>query len=96
MKVINQILTAIRANGRQHLQERLSTAWELAEKPAPAEWRELIVADAARLVSKLDPRQFLPFHLPRASRWTLLVLALAAGLGFIPEYRNKAFLQNQR
>ena len=90
------IETARFVDGRQQLQERLSTAWELTTRPAPGEWRELLVADAARLVSKLDPRQFLPFHLPRASRWALLVLALAAGLGFVPEYRSKNFLQKQR
>ncbi|MBI3852203.1 MAG: hypothetical protein HY298_18255 [Verrucomicrobia bacterium] len=90
------IETARFVDGRQHLQERLSTAWELNTKPASGEWRELLVADAARLAGKIDPRKFLPFHLPRASRWALLVLALAAGLGFVPEYRSKSFLQAQR
>jgi len=80
----------------QNLKERLSTAWELTAKPASAEWRELLIADAARLAGKLDPRKFLPFHLPSASRWALLVLALAAGLGFLPEYRSKDYLQKQR
>src|SRR4029077_1729080 len=31
----------------------------------------------------------------KAARWALLVLALAAGLGFVPEYRSKAFVQKK-
>ena len=31
----------------------------------------------------------------RATRWALLALAMAAGLGFVPEYRSKAFVQKQ-
>ncbi len=80
----------------QHLKERLSTAWEVSAQPVTGEWRELLVGDAARLAAELDPRKFLPFHLPTASRWALLVLAMGAGLGFLPEYRSKDYLQKQR
>src|SRR5206468_182839 len=33
-------------DGRQHLQERLSTALEVASKPVEGTWRDLLVADA--------------------------------------------------
>ncbi len=88
--------TARWIDSRQRLQERLSTALEVSRTPMAAEWKELVLTDAARHAKALDPRQLLPFRLPRISRWALLVLALGAGLGFVPEYRSKAFLQKQQ
>ncbi len=81
---------------RQHLQERLGTALEVAAARGETGWRALLVADAARHLAKLDPRRLLPFRLPAASRRALPVLALCAGLGFVPEYRSPAWLQKQR
>ena len=52
--------------------------------------------DAAEQVGHVDLRQLLPWQLPQASRWALVVLALTAGLGFVPEYRSEAHLQKQR
>ncbi|MBI5385826.1 MAG: hypothetical protein HZA90_14205 [Verrucomicrobia bacterium] len=75
----------------QVLKERLSTALEVA--PTESEWSQLLVHDAARHAEGLDPRRLLPFHLPRAARWAALVLAVAAGLGFVPEHRSKAYRQ---
>lgn len=80
----------------QQLQERLSTALEIASTDAPGHWRDLVLSDAALKARECDPRRLLPFHLPLASRWIVVVLAVAAGLGFVPEYRTKAFLQRQR
>ncbi len=80
---------------RLHLQERLSTALELGQDAATHEWRQLVWADAAKHARQIDPRQLLPFTLPRASRWALLVLAVSAGLGFVPEHRSQAHRQGQ-
>src|SRR5262245_7271996 len=77
-------------DGRQHLQERLSTALEVAKEPDGSSWRELVVTDAAEHAKTLDPRRLMPFGLPKATRWAVLVLALCVGLGFVPEYRSKA------
>ncbi len=83
-------------DGKQHLQERLSTALEMAKAGAGTEtWRELLVTDAASHLKDLDPRRLVQFRLPKASRWALLLLALGAGLGFVPEYRSKNYLQKQ-
>jgi uncharacterized protein with von Willebrand factor type A (vWA) domain len=82
-------------DGHQHLQERLSTALEVAGGPEIGRWRELVLTDAVEHVRGLDLRRLVPFRLPRATRWALLVLALGAGLGFVPEYRSKAFLQKK-
>src|SRR5215472_3358189 len=82
-------------DGRRHLQERLSTALEVSDEPNAGTWRDLVLNDAAAHARNLDARQLLPFHLSRATRWALVVLALGAGLGFVPEYRSKPFLQKQ-
>jgi polyhydroxyalkanoate synthesis regulator phasin len=54
------------------------------------------MSDAARFAAKLDPRKVFPYRLPRVSRWAVAVLALGAGLGFIPEYRTKAYIEKQQ
>jgi len=83
-------------DGREHLKERLSTALEVAAQPKAGSWRDLVIADAAAHVRQLDPRRIAPFSLPKKiTRWALVVLALGVGLGFVPEYRSKRFLQKQ-
>jgi predicted nucleic acid-binding Zn-ribbon protein len=82
-------------DGRQHLQERLSTALEVAAESDSGTWRDLVVTDAAEYAKALDPRRLVPFRLPRATRWAVVFLALGAGLGFVPEYRSKSFLQKK-
>jgi hypothetical protein len=88
--------TARCLDDRQHLQERLSTALELAPTGPVEGWRALLVSDAARFAAKLDPRKIFPYRLPRVSRWALAALALGAGLGFVPEYRTKAYVEKQQ
>ena len=89
--------TARWVDGRQRLQERLSTALELANTPGPGSetWRELLVTDAAEHLKSLDPRRLVQFRFPRSSRWAFLLLALGLGLVFVPAYRTKAFVQKQ-
>jgi bisphosphoglycerate-dependent phosphoglycerate mutase len=83
-------------DGRQHLQERLSTALEVASKPEDSTWRGLVMADAAKHVQDIDARRLMPIGLPKATRWALVVLALCVGLGFVPEYRSKAYVQTKK
>src|SRR5712692_9291045 len=56
--------TARWVDARKQLQERLSTALELAAAPGVGEWKDLLVRDAARHAKDLDARQLLPFRLP--------------------------------
>jgi hypothetical protein len=91
-----RLATARWIDHRQALKERLSTALELGRDAASGPWHALLVQDAARQLGRFDLRTLLPYRLPRASRWALLVLALGATLGFVPEYRSKAFLQKER
>ena len=81
---------------RQNLQERLSTALEVASAGSDAGWRALLVSDAARFAGKLDPRKIFPYRLPRVGTWSVVALALAAGFGFMPEYRSKDYLAKQQ
>ncbi len=87
--------TARWIDARQHLQERLGTALEVAASPASAEWKTLLLADASRHAQELDARRLLPFHLPTVARWSVLVLAIGAGLGFAPERRSAQFFQKE-
>src|SRR5262249_12046278 len=82
-------------DGRQRLQERLSTALEVSAEPEAGTWRDLVVSDAAQKAKSLDPRRLVAFSLPKATRWAVVVLALTFGLGFVPEYRSKSFLQQK-
>jgi len=80
---------------KQNLKERMSTALEVAGSDGTGSWGELVIHDAVSHTNEIDPRQLVPIRLTKATRWALLVLALAAGLGFVPEYRSKAFAQKQ-
>src|SRR6267154_5240973 len=82
-------------DGRQHLQERLSTALEVGNEGGSGRWAELVVTDAAEHAKALDPRKLVRFSLPKATRWALVVLVLITGLGFVPEYRSKNFKQRK-
>src|SRR6266481_5398602 len=82
-------------DGRQHLQERLSTALEVAAESNGGRWSELIVTDAAAHAKAIDPKRLVRFSLPKVTRWALVSLALVVGLGFVPEYRSKNFLQRK-
>ncbi len=90
------LTTARWLDQQQQLQERLSTALEISDDERAGRWRDLVLTDAAGHLAKLDVRRLLPLRLPKTSRWTLLVLTLAVGLGFVPEYRSKDFLRRQR
>jgi len=80
---------------KQNLKERLSTALEVARSPVDGEWKTLLIADATQHAQGLDPKRLLPLHLPGLARWALIVLLVTAGLGFVPEYRSKQFVQKQ-
>src|SRR5437867_2385047 len=90
------IETARWVDERQHFQERLSTALEVATSSNAGSWRDLVLSDAAGRVREFDPRRLLPLHLPLISRWALLLLVLAATLGFVQEYRRKTNLQRKK
>jgi len=88
--------TARWVDQKKHFQERLSTALEVANQEKAGRWRELLLSDAAGHARDFDFRKSLPFHLPMIARWSVLILVLAASLGFVPEYRSKEYLQKKR
>ncbi|HKQ38333.1 MAG TPA: hypothetical protein VJ063_09660 [Verrucomicrobiae bacterium] len=90
------IQTARWVDNRQNLKERLSTALELSKTNGESEWKELVVRDAADHANAIDARKLLPFSWPSLAKWAVLLLVLGVGLGFIPEYRTKAFQQKQK
>jgi hypothetical protein len=81
---------------RKELKERLSTALEMSGTRAPEEWKHLVLSDAAQHARSLNAKEILPIGLPKVARWALLMLALCAGLGFVPEYRSKAHVKKQQ
>lgn len=81
---------------RQPLHQRLSAALELADRPESDDWRQLVVADAAASVRKVNVPRLLPFHLPTLARWTPALLAAVIGLGFVPEYRSAEYLKKRQ
>ena len=80
---------------QEGLKERLSTAVELSGSAPGGAWRDLILNDAAHHADQLRQRRLVRFGLPGIARWTVLILAVAVGLGFVPEYRSKKFEQSQ-
>ena len=79
------------------LKERLSTAVELTETEAKgSEWSALVIRDAAQAADEIEPRRLLPLRLPALCSWTLLLLIACFALGFVPEHRSKAYLDQQR
>lgn len=80
---------------KQNLRERMSTALEVAEAQPPGTWRDLVLHDAASHAQEIEPKQLVLFSLTKAARWAAVVLVFAAGLGFVPEYRSKAYVQKK-
>lgn len=80
---------------KQNLRERMSTALEVAETQPPGTWRDLVMHDAASHAQEIEPKRLVPFSLTKAARWAAVVLVFAAGLGFVPEYRSKAYTQKK-
>jgi len=80
---------------QENLKERLSTAIELSNTDRGGAWRDLIVNDAAGQVDQLRQRRLVRFGLPGIARWTVLILAVGFGLGFVPEFRSKRFQAEQ-
>ena len=77
----------------KNLKERLSTAVELAEgKPINPAWEVLVLRDAASAVQKIEPKSLLPLRLPSLCYRILLLLIVCFVLGFVPEHRNKNYL----
>src|SRR5256885_6021569 len=88
--------TARWVDERQHLQERISTALEVVATSVAETWQHLVLSDAAGRVRDFDAGKSLPYHLPRLARWSLLLLVVGFTLGFVPEYRSKAYLQKKK
>jgi len=79
------------------LKERLGTAVELADgKAARTDWSDLVLRDAALAARQIEPGKLIPLRVPGMGHWILLVLVACVGLGFVPEHRSQAYLDQQR
>jgi hypothetical protein len=87
--------TARWIDAQGHYQERLSTALEVAQDGRAGHWSGLLLADAAEHARQFNPRLSLPYRLPNTTRWTVLILVLGVGLGFVPEYRSQRYQEKQ-
>lgn len=75
------------------LKERFTAALEFQEKET---WGNIILKDAGHFIEQVNPCNLICFKLPSAAKWSVLVLAVSAGLGFAPEYRTAAFAEKKR
>ncbi len=82
-------------DGEKQLKERLSTAWEMIRRTGSEEWRGLVLSDAAAHAKELDARKLVTLRIPKVARWAVVALLVSATLGFVPEYRSKAYKQKQ-
>ena len=70
-------------DGKQHLQERLSTALELSKqretwtKPGGID----VSDDAASHAKEVDPKKLVQFRLPKVARWALVGFGVERGIG---------------
>lgn len=87
----SRLETARWLDRRIQLQERLSAAVELGEHPQAGGWAGLVEVDAAAHVRDVQLDRVIPYRLSPAFRWSLAVLALGFGLGFVPEHRSAEY-----
>lgn len=73
--------------------ERLSAAIEFSSSSS---WGEVLLRDGAQCVDTVPLRRIGTYHLPKAARWTVLLLFAGATLGFLPEYRSQRYLDAQK
>lgn len=93
LKPINLAQTAQWVDEQCGLKERFTAALEFDGKE---EWGSFIMKDAQQFLDRVHPKNLIAFNLPSLAKWSVLVLALSAGLGFIPEYRTEAYLQEEK
>jgi hypothetical protein len=75
------------------LKERFTAVLEFQEKE---HWGNVILNDAKSFLDRIQPKNLIKFHLPSLAKWSVIILAVSAGLGFVPEYRTEAYLEKQR
>jgi hypothetical protein len=80
----------------KQLKERISTALEVSDNKKDGEWQRLLMTDAAAHVGQLNVAQMLPFNLPKAAKWSFILLVITAGLGLVPEYRTVEYRQRKQ
>ncbi|HEY1171225.1 MAG TPA: hypothetical protein VGH19_07665 [Verrucomicrobiae bacterium] len=80
----------------KQLKERLSTALEVADSKKDGEWQRLLMTDAATHAGSLDVAKMMPFSLPKAAKWSFILLVITAGVGFVPEYRTVEYRQKKQ
>ncbi len=85
--------TARWVDQKHGFKERLSAAVEFRSSNA---WGAILLRDGAKCAAEAAPRRILPYHLPNAARWTVLLLLAGATLGFVPEYRSQRYLDAQK
>lgn len=78
------------------LQERLSTTLEFARESVEDAWTPALVSQAAACLPRIDLRRTLPWRLPKVTYWAAMLLAIGAGLGWVPEIRSQAYLTASR
>jgi hypothetical protein len=96
LKRVNPLGTARWLDQQAGLHDRISTALEVSKDTrAPADWRALVISDAAVRASDVDPRRLMPLDYPKTARYAALIAGAALVLAFVPEYRSPVYKQKE-
>ena len=93
-RIDSPLETAQWVDQRLSLKEKLSAAVEFSRSSAA--WGDVLLRDGVKCLEQVQPAKLLAYRLPKAARWTVLLLLLSATLGFVPEYRSESYLNSKR
>lgn len=88
--------TAVFIDQSQKLQERISTVLEWKDSQLQSPWTNLMLKDTLSKIDSIDWNHLIKFQFPKSALWSVILILAILGLGFVPEYRTKSFVEKQK